>query len=200
VRLSPDSRLRVDDAGSEAHRLYLARGAVHARIYARPRLFQIGTPAGLTVDLGCEYDLAVDEQGVARVSVTDGQISFELGGREVYVPEGASCVSTPDRGPHAPLFDDAAEDFKAAVAAVEFADEPDPMMLKHIADIDRKEDGLTLWHLFTSPASAPELKQVAFERLSDLFPKPVGATDEGLLAGDEEMRAAWVERMKWKWR
>jgi FecR protein len=200
VELAPDTRLRVEDTGRRAHRLYLERGRVHAKISARPRLFEIGTPSGDTIDLGCEYDLAVDDAGVARVAVTVGQIAFELDGREVYVPEGASCVSTPDRGPHAPLFDDADPKLVAAVDAVEFAADPDPAALARLAGIDRREDGLTLWHLFTSRASAPALRRAAFDGLSRLFPKPPGVTEEGLFARDPAMLARWVERMKWSWR
>jgi len=200
VEVEPDSRLRVERIEDDVHRLFLARGRVHATIDAEPRVFQIGTPAGDTIDLGCEYDLIVDEDGTARITVTTGQVSFELDGREVYVPAGASCESTPDGGPRAPFFDGADPAFRTAVSAVELATAPDPADIARAVRLDSREDGLTVWHLFTSETASPELRRAAYESLTSLFPKPMGVTDEGVLAGDEQMRAAWFERMTWSWR
>lgn len=200
VEVDADSRLRVDRIEEDVHRLYLAHGRVHATIDAEPRVFQIGTPAGDTVDLGCEYDLSVDEDGTARISVTTGQVSFELDGREVYVPAGASCQSTPEGGPRVPLFDNAEPDFRAAVEAVERSAQPSVAEIERAVKMGSREDGLAVWHLYTSETASPELKRAAYESLTKLFPKPWGVTDEGVLAGDLKMRARWLEKMKRHWR
>jgi ferric-dicitrate binding protein FerR (iron transport regulator) len=55
VEVEPDSRLRIEDAGERRHELFLERGAVRASIFARPGEFRIGTPAGMSIDLGCVY-------------------------------------------------------------------------------------------------------------------------------------------------
>lgn len=198
VDLEPASRVRVEDIGGEAHKLYLEEGVIQARIYAEPRLFQVDTPAGLTVDLGCVYRLAVDEAGVSHLRVDSGQVAFEFDGREVYVPAGAACSSLPGRGPGAPVFDWIDPAFKAAVERVEFAQDPDPEDLAVVLAADDREYALTLWHLLDAPSE--ELRKGAFELLSKFFPKPPGATDAGLLGADPQMRAAWREEMEPHWR
>jgi hypothetical protein len=200
VAVEPQSRVRVDDCGELAHRLYLERGSIHAQILGDPREFQVGTPAGLTVDLGCEYTLAVAPDGRALLEVLTGQVAFEFEGRSVYVPAGAACVSTPDRGPGLPLFEDSTREFKQAVAAVESRGALDSVEQAAALFEGTREDTLTLWHLFDDPRTPPELVTRAFARLSRVFPKPEGVTDGGLLSGDRGMRAAWMEAMKPSWR
>lgn len=197
VTVEPGSRVGVVAAGADLHRLTLAEGALRARILAPPRLFQVDTPAGLTTDLGCEYTLRVLPDGSAEMAVLSGQVAFELDGREVYVPAGAACTSSPATGPSAPLFADAAPAFRAAVERAERAPEPASADLDVIAGIDRREDGLTLFHLLDAPS--PALRERAFARLSDLFPKPPGATDAELRVPGPA-RAAWLEAMKPHWR
>ena len=199
VDVDAGSRIGVRDDGKRVHRLFLERGRVRARIWAQPRLFQIGTPAGNSIDLGCVYELDVADDGTSRLSVTDGQVAFEFEGREVYVPEGASCVSDPVRGPSAPVFDDAPTSYREALAAVEFAADPDPELVARVLDTDR-EGTLTLWHLVTSERAAESLRRAAYERLAKAFFQPDWVTEEGILAGDPAMREAWVAEMKPAWR
>ncbi len=200
VSVEPQSRVRVEDCGELAHRLYLETGSIHARILGEPRAFQVGTPAGLTVDLGCEYTLEVAPDGRALLEVLTGQVAFEFDGRIVYVPAGAACVSTPERGPGLPLFEDSTREFKQAVATLESHGRLDSVEQEAALFDGTREDTLTLWHLFDDARTPAELTLRAFERLSKVFPKPEGATDAGLLSGDREMRAAWMEAMKPSWR
>ncbi len=200
VSVEPQSRVRVEDCGELAHRLYLESGSIRARILGEPRAFQVGTPAGLTVDLGCEYTLAVAPDGRALLEVLTGQVAFEFDGRAVYVPAGAACVSTPERGPGLPLFKDSTNAFKQAVATLESHGRLDSAEQEAALFDGTREDTLTLWHLFDDARTPAELALRAFERLSKVFPKPEGATDAGLLSGDREMRASWMEAMKSSWR
>ena len=60
-----------------------------------PQVFQVGTPAGWSIDLGCEYDLAVDDGGAALLEVRTGRVAFRAAGREVIVPRGFGCRTAP---------------------------------------------------------------------------------------------------------
>lgn len=200
VAVEPQSRVRVEDCGELAHRLFLERGAIRARISAEPRAFQVATPSGLTVDLGCEYKLEVAPDGRARLEVLTGQVAFEFDGRGVYVPAGAVCVSTPDRGPGLPLFADSTSAFKQAVATLESHGRLDTPEQEAALFDGTREDTLTLWHVFDGPHTTAELVVRAYARLSKIFPKPEGVTEPGLLSGDRAMRAAWMETMKPSWR
>jgi hypothetical protein len=199
VDLQPRSRLRVEAAEGDNHRFYLDRGSLHAKIFAEARRFQIGTPAGRSIDLGCEYSLDVGDDGVSRLRVLTGQVAFEFDGREVYVPAGATCVSYLVRGPSAPVFDDAAAEFKQALSEVESSATPSAAALARVLACDQ-EEALSVWHLFDSAKTSPDLGRSVYERLSKLFPKPQGVTEEGLIRGDRTMREAWLETMKPWWR
>src|SRR5204863_5705766 len=68
LSLEEKTRLRVaaghGDAKREgAFRLDLERGSVEASIFAAPRVFALGTPSGIAVDLGCRYRATVDDAG-----------------------------------------------------------------------------------------------------------------------------------------
>src|SRR5438445_8558655 len=60
VKIEPNTRLRLVESRPNEHRLALARGALHARVLAPPRLFFVDTPSAEAVDLGCAYSLSVD--------------------------------------------------------------------------------------------------------------------------------------------
>lgn len=200
VAIEPESRVRIEDCGALAHRLYLEHGSIRARIVGAPRAFQVATPAGLTVDLGCEYTLEVAPDGRSLLEVLTGQVAFEFDGRAVYVPAGAACVSTPESGPGLPVFEDAASAFKQALASIELHGRCDTAAQEAAFFDGTREDTLTLWHLFDAPRTPPLLAQRAYERLAKIFPRPEGVTEAGLLAGDRSMRAAWMESMKPSWR
>src|SRR5206468_9144106 len=57
AEIEPNTRVRLVQAGVTEHRLALARGTLHARIWAPPRLFFVETPSATAVDLGCAYTL-----------------------------------------------------------------------------------------------------------------------------------------------
>lgn len=199
VDVAPNSRVAVEDCGRDAHRLFLERGSVKAKIWAQPRLFQIGTPAGNSIDLGCAYELDVADDGDSRLRVTTGQVAFEFQGREIYVPAGWTCVSDPEHGPRAPVNDEATEDYRRALDAVEFAADPDPALVAKVLDVSH-EGTLTLWHLMISDRTAPSLRHAAFEKLARAYEAPDGMTEAAILGGNEAMRATWLEEMKPRWR
>jgi ferric-dicitrate binding protein FerR (iron transport regulator) len=199
VELRPNTHLRVEIGDDSQHGFFLDRGSVHAKIRSEPRRFQIGTPAGRSIDLGCEYSIEVGDDGASRLHVLTGQVAFEFDGREVYVPAGATCTSDKMRGPSAPVFDDAAEEFKQALQRVESSSTPPAGALERVLAFDRAE-ALSVWHLFDSNKTSPEVRRAIYDRLSRAFAKPEGVTEDGLLAGDRSMCEAWLESMKPWWR
>jgi hypothetical protein len=203
VDVEPNTRLAVADCGTDAHRLFLSRGSVSARIWAPPRLFRIGSPAGESIDLGCAYRLDVSPEGTdSTLRVTTGQVAFEFEGREIFVPAGAMCTSMKGRGPSAPVFEKAGDEFKAAVKELEFASPVEKSAAQRLVDLAQREDTLTLWHLFVSKKTDPVLRRASYDRLSTDFPrrKEDAITEEGLFAGDHPMCDAWMREMKSAWR
>jgi hypothetical protein len=211
VELGPTSRLRVGapsaalapDAG---YLLHLDRGSLTASIFAAPRLFQLGTPSGMAVDMGCIYTAEVDMDGSTRLRVDLGQVSFETEGRKVLVPFGASTRAWPGVGPGTPVWDDASAEFVAAVArydelTLRERGAPDRAQLDAalaaVLATERPQDSLTLWHLLAharADAAAP-----VYERLAALLPPPAGVTREACLAGDGAALLAWRDALGWAW-
>jgi hypothetical protein len=76
VVVEPRTRLQLLSTRDGEHRLALARGTMHARIWAPPNKFFVETPSTLAIDLGCAYTLTVDDEGAGLVSVLVGWVGF----------------------------------------------------------------------------------------------------------------------------
>lgn len=109
------SRVRLVATGAEQHRLELARGKIHASVYAPPRLFVVDTPSATAIDLGCEYTLEVADSGAAHLQVRSGYVLMVRDGVEAYVPEGFAVETDPDKGVGLPYRSDATGDLIMAV-------------------------------------------------------------------------------------
>jgi hypothetical protein len=197
-----DSELRLEEVSGDTHRLYLARGRVHATIGAdvRVRLFQVGTPSGLSVDLGCEYDLVVDDDGSTWLEVTTGGVAFSIDGREQVIPAGFRMHAPRDGRLGPPLNVD--EDSAAFREAVNGYLDPDGLMMKAIPSPDelladalkkaKMQDALTLFYLWLGTAPADAHGKRIFDRLIWLESLPGSSvTTEMVLARQPDALAAW---------
>lgn len=196
VEVEPNTRIQLVDARPTQHRLALARGTMHATIWAPPRLFFVNTPSAVAVDLGCRYTLRVDQTGATFLRVAYGWVAFEQPfgstSRESFVPAGAACVTPPDRGPGAPYFEDAPEVFRTALAKLDT--EPDDVAARAVAleavlGHARPRDALTLWHLLSRTSDVERAR--VYDRLAALVPPPASVTREGVLRGERHMTDLW---------
>ncbi|MCA1594252.1 MAG: FecR domain-containing protein [Acidobacteria bacterium] len=196
VEVEPNTRLRLVETKLTEHRLELARGTMHAKIWAPPRLFFVNTPSAVAADLGCAYTLEVDDRGRSLLHVTSGWVALETPGRESMVPAGAACVTQPGAGPGTPFFEDAPDALVEALKSFDFQN-GGGMALDAVLSNARTRDTLTLWHLL-SRAEGDERSRV-YERLSALAPTPEGVTKEGVMRLDAGMLAAWKDRLEDTW-
>ncbi len=192
VEIEPNTLLRLVEARWTNHRLALKRGEIHARIYAPPRLFFVETPSATAVDLGCAYDLKVDEAGASMLRVTHGFVSFEWGGRESLVPAGAACVTRPGVGPGTPYYQDASGEFREALARLDFDNGGEPE-LGVILRESRRRDVLSLWHLLGRTGANDRGR--LFDRMAGLVEIPDGVTREAVVALDKEVLRLWWEEL-----
>jgi hypothetical protein len=192
VEIEPNTRIRLVEAKLTDHRLALARGAMHAVIWAPPRLFFVETPSALAVDLGCEYTLEVDDEGVGLLHVTRGYVALEKGkGHESVVPAGAYCAMRPESGPGTPYSEDATEAFRTALAQLDFENGGLDAINIILAEA-READTFTLWHLLFRVN--PSERALVYDRMVALLPPPEGVTREGVLRGDKRMLDLWAEK------
>ena len=196
VDVDPDSRLRVIGLGKNEQRLELAVGAIHAKVTAPPRLFVVDTPSAAAVDLGCEYTLAVTEDGASKLHVTWGAVSLEAGPRTALVPAGASCSTRVGRGPSTPVFDDASPTLIAALARFD-AGTGGRDALEAVLAAARPRDSLTLYHLL--PRTTDADRALVSARLAELVPPPPGVTPQDAEKLDHDKLDTWEERMIVHW-
>ena len=144
--------VRIDE---ELHKLRLDRGTIHASITAkaRPRLFQVETPATTCIDLGCRYTLTVDDSGMSHVKVDTGRVAFHDGTREVFIPQGASGKAARGRAPFTPIYDNASKALRDAVEAFDAAPvgKRSEWAESVAKQVKNSQDGLVAWHLLQDP-------------------------------------------------
>lgn len=187
VSVEPNSRLRLVNTSPTDHRLELARGTMHALIWAPPRLFFVETSSATAIDLGCAYTLTVDEHGTGILEVTAGYVALEHGGRESIIPAGLQCLTRPNSGPGTPFSVNSSPEFRQALHRF---DTGDRAALGGVVAGAGDGDLITLWHLLArAPADA---RGAVFDRLAAFRPAPAGVTREGILAGDATMRGRWA--------
>ena len=192
IDVEANSRLRLERARKNEHRMSLEHGLIHAFIWAPPRSFVVDTPSAVTTDLGCFYTLEVGKDGAGLVTVLSGWVSFERNGRESFIPAGAACQTRPDVGPGTPYREDATPAFRQALQDFDFAHGGDPALTIVLTEAT-KDDSFTLWHLLTrsTPAQEPRV----YDTLAALVPPPAGVTREGILRADPQMLDRWWDQL-----
>jgi anti-sigma factor RsiW len=189
VRVEPNSRVRVLGTATTDHRLELARGTLRAVIWAPPRLFFVETPSATAIDLGCAYELSVDDAGAGVLRVTSGFVALEHGGREAIVPAGMMCLTRRGVGPGTPFNVGASPELRAALERFDFENGREPA-LDEALHLASAEDAATLWHLIDR--APPSRRGVVVDRLAAHHPLPEGVTRDGLLRGNRTMAGRWA--------
>lgn len=199
LELDESSRLRLLSARADDYRVFLEAGSLTASIFAAPRVFAVGTPAGLAVDLGCVYRTTVESDGAARIEVRGGRVSFEAEGLHALVPSGAECRARPGRGiglPHwtaaEPVLAQAVQRFDSARSDSERED-----AIVALLEACGAGDSLTLFHLLER-ARAPERPAIV-ERLAVWVGWPEGIDRARLQAGDPQALRAWRDVLRVNW-
>jgi hypothetical protein len=198
VDVEPDTRLGLLSTKPGDYRLHLARGTMHALIWAPPGQFFVETPSSTAIDLGCSYTLHVNDEGVGIVRVTSGWVGFEWRGRESFIPVGAMCITRPGLGPGTPHFDDeqTSDAFRAALETIDLgrgSPATQTAAVDRIIGEARERDVVTLWHLLSR--AAPADRDRVFDRLATFVPPPDGVTREGIRAGRREMLDLWWDKL-----
>jgi hypothetical protein len=169
---------------------------IRAQISAPPRLFFVDTPSGTAIDLGCEYTLNTDEDGLGMLHVTRGWVSFQWKGLESLVPAGAMCQTQPRMGPGIPYFEDAPEVLRLALDGFGF-DKSGNDSLSVILGAARARDTLSLWHLLWRVERGD--RERIYHRMAELTPVPAGVSREKALALDPDTLNHWKDELAWTW-
>ena len=141
------------------------------------------------------YTLYVDDRGAGLLSVVAGWVAFELGGRESFVPAGASCRTDPGRGPGTPRFDDAPVEWREALNEVDFGHDATAReaALRRVLDAARPRDRVTLWHLISRVNRVERARVVA--ALAARVPLPAGVAEDAAMRLDKDALDAWWDAL-----
>ena len=169
LEVEPGSRVRVARHRGARHAFHLERGAVRANIFAAPRAFQLGTPSGIAVDLGCVYRTVVDGNGAARVEVESGRVAFETEQREVTVPAGAYVEASVGRV-GSPLWSDAPAAFVDFVRGLDAGETMAADVVRSGLDAARPRDAWTLLHVLDHDLG--DVQADLLDTLLELVPPP----------------------------
>jgi len=192
VYVDPGSRVRLVESGSNRKRILVELGTIHAAIWAPPGEFVVDTPSATAVDLGCAYTLTVAEDGSGILRTTLGWVGFHTNGRDAFIPAGAMCLTRPKEGPGTPFFEDASEEFRTALHALDFAGVSGAERRKALGTVlaeARRDDAFTLWHLLARVSE--EERPRVYDRMAELARAPKGTTREGTLRLEPKMMDLW---------
>jgi hypothetical protein len=196
VEVAPNTRIQLVEARENEHRLQLAVGQMHAKIYAPPRIFFVQTPTAEAIDLGCEYTLDVDEDGTSILRVQSGWVAFVCNGRESLVPEGARSITRRGFAPGTPYFESASEQFKQAINKFDFEKGGNRELAVLIKEATAR-DTLTLWHLLSRVGKTERIR--LYDRMVGFVSLPDDVTRAGILRLDKEMLRLWKLDLEVEW-
>jgi hypothetical protein len=204
VDVSPGSRLRVVETSREEHRLELSRGKLHAKIDAPPRLFFVDTKAATAIDLGCEYEMEVDETGAGLLKVKLGYVELEppqaVPANERrpprLVPRGAECPIDAVNGPGTPVWSRSPESLRKDLAS--FDKSGDAEALARVIGQLGPKDTLTLFYIVASRAPEAE-RRAALDKLEAVQKAPAGVTRAATLALQRRAIQGWREALEPRW-
>jgi hypothetical protein len=189
MRIDVGSRLSLRSTQGTRHRLAMEAGRVSVRVWAPPGSLAIQTPAGEVIDLGCEFDLEVDDVS-ARVSVRSGWVQLANGVEETLIPAGASGEMSGNRAPGVPVFDSANAEFREAVRRYELtgAEGAVDAVVTHASS----RDVLTLLTLVARGGAG--IDRIA-SRAAELWPLPADVTVSGIMRGDRNGLMRWRDTL-----
>ena len=178
VAIGAGSRVRLVETRTGRHRVQLEQGSLWARVWAPPGQFGVGVAGADVIDLGCEFLLKVDADGIGSLSVLSGWVQVDNLRREVLVPQGTRVRVNGDGAAGTPQAFSASPAFAAALEAIDArngaVDANGEEVHRLIAE-SQQQDAISLLVLLRD---YPELAEgPMFERLAILLPTPVATRD-----------------------
>jgi ferric-dicitrate binding protein FerR (iron transport regulator) len=176
AELGPHTRVRLEESGAK-QRLALDVGRMHAKVDAPPRLFEVATKHANVVDLGCEYTITVDANGVGSIVIQRGRVELATGGGMfVVAPIGTHVAILAGQRPGLPL----TGANTALARAVGEYEHGAPGALDRVLAAAETPDAITLIALAAiDVAHRPRI----LARLAEVQPPPSDVTVEAATAG-----------------
>jgi ferric-dicitrate binding protein FerR (iron transport regulator) len=186
AHLGTGTQVRLERTDSTRHQLALERGRMHARVVAPPRLFAVTTKHADVIDLGCEYDIAIDDSGAGSLHVISGLVELATkSGALVTVAEGCDAKIVTGNRPGLPICEATTPAVRTAAQAY---DAGDAAAFDALLAAAQRQDAITLLAL---AAVDDARRKVALERLAELSPPPDAEIDVDSALINPDHLATW---------
>jgi hypothetical protein len=196
-RVAADPHANPKAGAKGTHGLKLDHGKLTAKVTAPPRLFFVDTPTAKAWDLGCAYVLEIDPKGSGTLDVTQGYVELEHKGITAYVPYGARCRISAERGPGTPWFPDSASPELLEVLDKLDLSTPSEDIVDLVCRLSGERDTLSLWNLV--PRLPLALRGKVFDRVARILTPMKGVTRVGIEQLDRRMMEDWRDQLSQLW-
>ncbi|MDQ3159616.1 MAG: hypothetical protein M3Q51_01170 [Pseudomonadota bacterium] len=196
IAIGEGSRLRLLETRTGRHRVELQQGRMWVRVWAPPGQFAAGVKGAEVIDLGCEFLVEVDAQGMGSMSVLSGWVKIDNLRREVLVPQGTRVRVNGDGAAGTPHAFSASQSFIEALATIDAhhgAVDPHGEEVRRLLAAARPQDAISLLTLlrdFPQLADGP-----MFERLAQLLPTMPGANRDAWRADRMAVLNTWWDAL-----
>ena len=195
LALGESSRLRLLETGTGRHRVQLQQGSLWVRVWAPPGQFGVGVAGADVVDLGCEFLLEVDADGIGSLHVLSGWVQVDNLRREVLVPEGTQVRLRGSGAAGTPHARDADAAFIAALYAIDARQgriDADGDEVQQLLASSRPQDAISLLSLLQAHPHLGDGPML--ERMGQLLPD-VPASRERWLSDRGALLDAWWQAL-----
>jgi hypothetical protein len=191
IEIEPKSEIQIIETKNSEHKFILSRGQIAARTWVAPKLFSIKTPSATVIDLGCKYDLTVDERASTALHVESGWVLMEHKNRRALLCAGTMCISDSSKGVGTPFSNQASSLFKESLYKLDFVNSSKTELAVILSEAKQK-DFITLFHLLKRLDN--DSRGMIYDRISLLFKVPQRITREGIVHGNKDMMGRlWTE-------
>jgi hypothetical protein len=184
IDIEPKTEIQFIETKTFEQRLILAKGQIAARTWIKPKTFSIETPSAIITDLGCEYNLVVNDRASTSLYVESGWVQMQYKNTKALLCAGTMCISDSLTGVGTPFFKDATKLFKESLYKLDISSNNKSELVKVLSE-SRPNDLISLFNLLKRLDR--ESRRKIFDRISSLFKIPKGITREGIMNGNDDM-------------
>jgi hypothetical protein len=191
IDVEPNTEIHFIETKTFEHRLILSKGQIAARTWIKPKTYSIETPSAIITDLGCDYDLVVNDRASTSLHVESGWVQMKYKNTKALLCAGTMCISDSIKGVGTPFFKDATKLFKESLYRLDISSNNKSELITILSEAS-PNDLISLFNLLKRLDRESRAK--IFDRISSLYKIPKGITREGIMNGNDAMMGRlWTE-------
>jgi hypothetical protein len=195
IEVGQNSFIILLKAKDGSNRIKILNGGITINNSATIPSLAIEVNNSVVYDRGGTFNIIMDENGDAKVSVEFGFVEIEQKGRSYFVDEGHICELRNSFHPGTPFKIDAPEEIKSAIKKLDYENGGDSTAVEIISKATIA-DALTL--LAMIPRVSEQIRETLFNKISSYYLPPKGVDLEGIKKLDKSMLELWWNEIEWQ--